>query len=256
MSNSLKIFFITLLTIIIIGVTIVFVLLMNGKIAIHSFESKIVYDENITEPFNIIDIKTNSMDITLNKSNDNVTNVKVYNNDKNNITISVLDNKLLINEEDNEYNWNMLFGKRELIVSLPEKEYDLIVNSTSGDIESTTNLNNVDITTTSGDMEMKEINNLKIKSTSGDIEIEKINNSLNIETVSGDIDIDELYITNNSNIKVTSGDVTINKSSNNIYYNTNVAIGDVKIDNNNRHAEYEMNINSNTGDIKVLQTIN
>ena len=248
MNKIIKVLLIILLTILVIGLIAVFILLLNNKIDLNIFQSKLIYDENITEPFNNIQLSTKSLDIELVKSNDLNANVKVYDSKSNELSVKVEDNTLKI-ENDRQTSWCFFcFGDSKVIISLPEKEYDLVVNATSGDIESQVDLNNATIVTTSGDIdftkvnelvvtvtsgdiEINEANDITITSTSGDVEIGKINNSLNIETTSGDIDIDDLTIMKDSNIKVTSGDV--------------------KIANNNRHAEYELKISAKSGDIIV-----
>ena len=268
MSKMIKILSIIILTILVVVLIAVFVLLLNNKINLNISKSTLIYDENITESFNNIQVSTNSLDIELVKSKDLKASVKIYDRKDNELSVKVEDNTLKI-KNDRHTSWCFLcFGESKAIISLPEKEYDLVVNATSGDIESQVNLNNATIVTTSGDIdftkvnelvltvtsgdiEINEVNNITITSTSGDVEIGKINNSLNIETTSGDIDIDNLTIMKDSNIKVKSGDVTINKTADNIYYNATATSGDVKITNNNRHADYELKIDTKSGDILV-----
>ena len=123
--------------------------------------------------------------------------------------------------------------KNEVIISLLENEYNLVINSTLGDIE------------------VNEVSDVTITSTSGDVRIGIANNSLNIETTFGYIDINDLTIMEDSSIKVISGDVIIHKSSDNIYYNAKTTSGDVKMCDDNRHADYEMKINAKSGDIII-----
>ena len=267
-SRVLKIISIILLSLLIIGLCIVFILLFNNKISFKSFESKLIYDKNITDFFDTIKVSTKSLDIQLVKSNNNVSNVKVYDKKDNEISVKVEDKTLIIDSNKNKSWCFLCFGKNKAVISLPEKEYNLIVNSTSGDIESNVDLNDVTIVATSGDIELnktndfvatvvsgdievKEAHNLVISSTSGDIEIGKIKNSLEIETTSGDINIEDLTIDKNSSIRVISGDININKSSGNIYFDAKVTSGDVLIGNNNRHGDYELKINAKSGDIRV-----
>ena len=270
MNNALKIVSISLLIIIIIGLTVGFILIMTNKINFNFFKTELVYNENIKEEFNKINISTDSIDIKLVKSKDDIANVKVYDRKDDYVSVRVEDGTLIIENRNDIKNWLFSFGKKEILISLPEKEYDIVSKSTSGDFVSSINLNNADISATSGDIILQNVNNLKIKltsgdietkevnnmtsiSTSGDVEISKINNSINVETTSGDIDIDSISITKNSNIRATSGDITINKSSSNIYYDANVTSGNIKIDDNNRHADYELKINTKSGDIRVNQ---
>lgn len=268
MSRALKITLISLLIIAIISFTGLFILLMNGKINFDFLKSELVYNENIEEVFNTIQISTTSLDVRLIKSDSEKVNVKVYDRDDSGLSVKVENNTLLIEKDNRIISHFLNFGKREVIISLPEQEYNFILKSTSGDISSEVDLKMANIVTTSGDIKLqkvddlnikvtsgdiniKEANNVNINSTSGDVEIYKINNSLDVDTTSGDININELTITKNSSIDVISGDVLIHKSSSNIYYNTKVISGDVRIDNNNRHADYELSINTKSGDISV-----
>ena len=268
MSKIIKILLIILLTILISGLIFVFVLLLNNKMDLKIIQSKLIYDENIIEPFDNIQVSTNNLDIKLVKSEDSNVKVKVYDRKDSHLSVKVNDNTLII--DNNEHNsWCFFcFGKSEVIISLPEKEYNLVINSSSGDIISKLDFNTVTIVTTSGDttlnkvndlvinstsgdIEINEVGNVTITSTSGDVEVGKVINSLNIETTSGDIEINDLTIMKDSSIKVISGDVIIHKSSDNIYYNAKATSSDVKISNNNRHADYEMKINAKSGDIIV-----
>ena len=271
MSRALKITFISLLMIVIIGVTSVFVLLMTGTINFDFFNTKVIYNENIDESFDKIKVSTTSLDVKLVKSSDEKVNVKIIDKENDGVIVKVEDNTLLI-QYDTKKRFFLCFCKREAIISLPEKEYDLIVKSTSGDITSEVNLTSAMIITTSGDIRLNnvgdfksvvtsgdikanDVHNANLLATSGDIRIDRIDESVEIGTTSGDIKINELTIKKDSHITATSGDVTINKSSSNIYYNTEVTSGNVKIDNNNRLAEFELKIETKSGDIRVKEIV-
>ena len=263
MDKAVKVLLIVFLSLLILGLIWIFTINIDIKIP----KSKLIYDQNIEEEFNSITISNSSLDIKLIKSD--VTNLKVYNNKETDIKVKVEDNTLKIDTEEDNHFCMFCFGKNELVLSLPENLYDLVINNKSGDINSKIDLNNATILSssgdiflpkandlvvniTSGDLEVNEVKNIVINSSSGDIKINKIIDSVEIEATSGDINIEELSITKNSKIKVTSGDVTIHKSSNNIYYDAKATSGDIIIKDNDRHAEYEINITSKSGDIKVL----
>lgn len=264
--NILKIIFLVILIAILTGVLVLF----TNKDFDFNFgaTASLIYDKNIEKDFNKIDIYSESLDIKLVKSNDNNVNVKVYDNKDNNVSVNVEDNTLKIFSENKIKCFFCFMKKREVVVSLPDEVYDLIIESKSGDITSNIDFNNVTIKSTSGDIKFNNINeskitatsgnilidkvnNITIKSTSGDVDINAINKYLNIETKSGDINIKNLSLTENSKISVTSGDVTIFKSSEDIYYNATATSGDVKIKNNNRFANIELTINAKSGDIVV-----
>lgn len=276
MNKGITITLISLLSLLVITLIVGLVLLINNNYTFKfnnlnfglGSKTTLIYDENITENFNKIDIYSKSLDFKFVKSTDSTTNVKVYDDKKNTVSVNVENNTLKINSDNDNVCIFCFYSKRQAIISLPEKMYDLVLETTSGDIYSEINFNKVDLNTrsgdfelnnikegtikvTSGDIEINEADDLIINATSGDIQINKINKHLDIETTSGDIDINNLNLTKNSNIKVTSGDVTILNASNNIYYNTSVISGDVKVNNNNRHANVELTINTKSGDITV-----
>ena len=267
MDKTIKILIIVLLSILIVGSLGAFTILFTTNGNFEMYKTSKVYDNDITEEFNAINVDTDSLDVRIIKSNDEKVNVKVYDKKDNKVSIEVENNTLNI-EETVKDSICFMCGKREAIISVPEKEYDLVVQSTSGDVESRINLNNATIIVTSGDTELRkvndlsmivtsgdidveEVNNVTIVSTSGDVEIGKINSRLDIQTISGDIDIDDLTITEDSKIEVISGDVIINKTSNNFYCDAKATSGDVKVKDNDRRSEYELKIRTKSGDIIV-----
>ncbi len=276
MEKTITILRIVLLSLLICILCSVLVLFMNKDFNISKYinfetNSSLIYDENIEENFSIIDIYSRDLDFDFVKSKNDITNIKVYDNKNNKINITVEDDtlKIVSDNDTNNYCFFCFNLKKKAIISLPEKEYDLIIKTLSGDINSSIDFNNVTlestsgdlefvniknakINVTSGDIEIKEVDSLEIESTSGDVEIDKINNYIDIETRSGDISIEDLTITKDSSIKVTSGDIKVEKASENIYFDTSVVSGDVKINNNNRHAEYELKIKTTSGDIVVI----
>ena len=276
MNKRLVITLIILLSLITISLIIGLVLLINNnfpfKLDNFNFDfnpkSTLIYDKNIEDNFNTLDIYSKSLDFKFIKSTDNNTNIKIYDNKKNNVSIKTENNTLKIISNNKNTCFFCFTRKRKAVISLPDKIYDLILQTKSGDIISDIDFNKVDLNSTSGDIKfngikdanikvtsgdiiIKEVDNLKIKSISGDLLINKINKQLDIKTTSGDININYLTLTTNSNIEVTSGDVNILKASNDIYYNTNVLSGDVKINNNNRHANTELIIKTKSGDINI-----
>lgn len=276
MNKGITITLITLLSLIVITLIVGLIFLIDNKFTFKlsnlnfGFGSKsaLIYDKNINENFSKIDIYSKSLDFKFVKSNDNTTNVKVYDDKNNTVSVRVENNTLKIISDNDNVCIFCFPSKRQAIISLPEKIYDLVLETTSGDIYSEINFNKADLNTrsgdielnnikngnikvTSGDIKINEVDDLIIKTTSGDMEINKINKHIDSETTSGDIDINNLTLTKDSNIKVTSGDVTIINASNDIYYNTSVISGDVKINNNNRHASTELTITTKSGDIIV-----
>ena len=266
MNKIIKTLVIIFLMILVLFVGTLLFLLMTEKLDFSKTE--LVYDRYIEETFDSMEISTNSLDVRIVKSNDEKVNVKIYDREKENTIIKVENNKLIIKSENKNLLCFLCYDKRRVIISVPQKEYNLVLNTSSGDIISELDLNNTTISVTSGDIYLKKVNEFTMSSTSGDVKIEevnninanlisgdiiigKINNSLDIKTASGNINIGTLTITKDSTIKATSGDITIYKSSNNTYFDANTTSGDIKISNNNRKSEYKLKIKTKSGDIKV-----
>lgn len=126
---------------------------------------------------------------------------------------------------------------------------DMKLKSTSGDI-SLKNAEDVDIHTTSGDIEVGNIKNTSIASVSGEVNVDTIIGKMNITTTSGDIEIHQLDCQSDSEIKTVSGEVRINKLSH-AYVETKSVSGDADIVENDRTAEHTLKIKTTSGDIKV-----
>ena len=232
-------------------------------------KATLIYDKIIEEEFNKIDISTESLDIEFVKANDNIVNVKVYDEEDSSVYVGVTDNTLkVVSKNKTKVHFGIATMNKKVVISLPENIYDLVITSTSGDITSEIEFNNVSIKSTSGDIKLdkvkdadlsvtsgdifvKEVNNLIINSTSGDVDINKINNHIELKTQSGDVKINDLSLTEDSKIKVTSGDIKVLKSSSDIYFNASSKTGDIRINNNNRYGAAELTINTVTGDITV-----
>lgn len=266
--TALKITLLVLLIAVLVGVLVISINKDFSFASKFESKSKLVYDENIEEEFSKIDFYSESMDIEFVKSKDDKVNVKVYDSKENTTTVNVENDTLKIDSDKKEKCFFCIVGNRKTVIALPEKIYDLAIESKSGDILSNINFNKVSIDSKSGDIKLnsikegnlkvlsgdidiEEVDDIEIVSASGDVEINKINKHLDIDTKSGDIFIKDLTLTNNSNIKVASGDVTIYNASEDIYFNTKAVSGDVSINNNNRRANNELTIDTKSGDITV-----
>ncbi len=279
--DIIKIVLLVVLIAVIIGIAVIF---MNKDLKF-GIKTELIYDEIIKEEFNKIEIKSKSLDYEFVKSNNEEVNIKIYDAKDHNPIVKVEAETLKI-ETTEDFSCMFCFNiKRKVIISLPEDQYDLIVDATSGDLKSEIDFNNVkvsatsgdykfqnikdatinvssgditldkveklEIKSTSGDIKISEVDEFKAESTSGDIEVEKINNHIDLKTTSGDIEIKNLTLTNNSSINAKSGDIIVYNASEGIYYNTKVKSGDVKINNNDRYAEIELTINTTSGDIII-----
>ena len=126
---------------------------------------------------------------------------------------------------------------------------NVIASLTTGDVE----LNNVvkaDITGTTGDIDVNNVNNVKVKLTTGDITLGEVNGSLNLTSTTGDIEIAKANLTANSSINSGTGDIEINKTTG-CYIDAKTNIGDTRVNNNDRKSDIVLTITSRVGDIKV-----
>ena len=213
MNKGLAITLITLLSIMVITLTIGLIFLLNNNFTFNFDNIKLgsrgvlIYDKNINEDFNKLDIYSKSLDFEFIKSNDNTTNVKVYDDKNNTVQVKVENNTLkIVSDNRNNVCFFCFNTNRKAVISLPARIYDLVLETTSGDIYSEIDFINANINTRSGDIDLNNIKNANIKVTSGDIKINEVDD-LNIKTTSGDMAINKInkYIDS----ETTSGDILI-----------------------------------------------
>lgn len=126
---------------------------------------------------------------------------------------------------------------------------NLNIKTVSGEVK-VGDYENLEIETVSGDVNVLHADNLKVKTISGEISISSVANLLDLSTTSGDIDIKDIVLLKNSKIKTVSGDVEIERC-NNIYVSSKTVSGDVDIRYNNRMSDVELNITTTSGDIEI-----
>ncbi len=199
-----------------------------------------------------IDVTTSDVNIYLSDTNEN--KVICIENNKISFNTKVENNILTINEKDERKFYDKLFSISSLEINLYLSNATLeILNITlsTGDINIAPgfNINNANIKTTTGDIEIESniTDNLEIKNSNGDIEIEKCDNlgDVDIITKTGDIDFENVncksldvqintgkttlsnvLVTNDLRIEGTTGDVYLNKiDAENIYIT--LSTGDV-----------------------------
>ena len=86
------------------------------------------------------------------------------------------------------------------------------MKTTSGDIEMNfLNSTSIEINSVSGDIDSRTIEGkeTKINTTSGDIELEWIKSEVEVISVSGDVELDHFSPIGNSNFKTTSGEIEV-----------------------------------------------
>ncbi len=174
-------------------------------------------------PVNTQSVKLENIDyVTITYGSDNIT---FYESDTNELII-----KEYMNQKDSRYfariavsdkTINIKNGRRpwfsflisEIEVYLPKEYiYTLMTSTTSGKISSYINFNltNLNLSSTSGSIKLKNINagNINVRTTSGLIQIENINANSIINTTSGQISINN--IVGNTDIISTSGRIIVN----------------------------------------------
>lgn len=210
-------------------------------------------EEIISSEITKIYANMKSSDIIVQESNVEEATVKVYGDKKENIQIVTNQETLEIIETKRNQCFGICIGRYiRIVIEIPrEKEYSFDIKTISGDVDITTNISQIDLKTTSGDIYLSQANKVNVETVSGDIEIQEVTEALEIKTTSGDIEIASCQITQNSNIQTISGDVDISRLGD-IYVNTKTTTGDVKTPMNNRNATVELNIQTVSGDIETM----
>lgn len=275
-NKALTITKIVLLSIIVVLLsTILIILLVKPNAGINFFKlsskSELVYEKEITEPIQKIEVKTKAADIQVEKNDTDKISVKYYGEKEDKELSLTTDNEILNIIEETSYFCVGICNHAEhkIVISLPKDiEYEVDLKTASGDVYvPEISLSNISIKTvsgdigvisaqsakletTSGDIEINEVNKLIAKTISGEISVNKIKRSCDLKTTSGDVDIDLIELTTNSKITTVSGDVEINTNRGS-YIKTETVSGETSINNNDRYAETELTIKTTSGDIEV-----
>lgn len=220
----------------------------------------VVKKKDISEDFSNIDIHTVSMDITFERSSDNACHVEYTESSSNKFKVDLKDGTLHIDSESD--NWvihavnyfNFSFLHNKVTVYLPDKDYrSLDISTVSGDIAvNGFSFGNVKLGSTSGDISFSsQCASLDINTTSGKIDVKDIadGKDLSVNTVSGDLNISGCRFTETS-VHTTSGDISIDKTAPGKGSITTVS-GDV---NGKLVGDYEINTNTVSGDVDVADS--
>ena len=193
-----------------------------------------------------------STDVEIKASKDEKILVEYHSNQEKNGKIEFKDNTITVDESiSNLTCFGICNARRKIILYLPNNNVEIEIKTKSGDIKSGINLNNLNITTVSGDVSLKEIESLDFSTTSGDIVIDKITKKFTIKTVSGDILIHTLSIDENSNINTVSGDLVVTDNAANCYIDFTTVSGDNIIKKSDRKSDVVLNIHTISGDVSV-----
>lgn len=255
MNKIIKILLIIILLFIIISLTAVMAFFIKNDFRDFNMELIDSYETEVGE-IDRFYLELNSTDIEIKESQNDKILVEYYSNTDTDVKIENKDNNIVIEESKNDKKIKRIFfnNRKKVILFVPETyvgEYEL--KTKSGDIKSEIDLSNnkVNISSNSGDVSLKAVSNIDISTSSGDIEIYQINKESKINSSSGDICIDILNIEENSSITSTSGDVTIRKNQSDCYIETDTEHGDVEVNKNDRKSDIVLKIKTTSGDISV-----
>ena len=273
--KTISMILIIILTILAILITSIMIFLIKEEYHELNFtkkENKVI-TRKIYEPSTIekIKIESTSSDIEVKTSEKNKMKLIIYGKDKKEVTSEIENKTLNINKTSKEnFCFGWCFGKEDKIILYLPKEMkskleienytgdisleefenlELKITNKSGDIK-LGKINNLDITSQSGDIDIQVTASVKIKNTSGEIAITNILKQANIETNSGDIDIMNFTINEDSNITSKSGDIFISSITDS-YLSSHTSSGDIRIKESNRYAKYSLKMNTTSGDITV-----
>lgn len=288
MSKTWKWILISFLSIIVIGIIVLLVLGLSGKLSFMSFRNS--YN---TSNKKILDKQLDIENKDINIKSD-ATEINIINSDKNKIIVYGEDDELKFNDNNEisiEYKTkSKTFSFRKTIAKIDlylDKEYDgkiyiennfgniniekyknaffdidedagtvkietaekVIINNEFGDIK-VKKANEVIIDESAGKVSVGEVGTATIKNDAGKIEVSKVTNMLDIENDCGDIEIDTIDIKENSSVKCDLGSIRI-KNTNDIKINAKTDLGKIKINKNNKLASIRLDIKNDCGDIKV-----
>ena len=264
---------IVLLSLVAVSLTIGFSRMLKGDINFDMFNinskmEKIDSIEKDLTDVNKISLDILSTDVEIKEGD--VLLVEYYSNQETNASIEYSNKTISINEDSsNSRCIGICNVRRKIIITLPnEYNGELVIEAKSGDIKSLMDLENAEIHTMSGDIEIKNVKEADIKTMSGDVEVEVANNitvntmsgdvdvegatnKLSIKTTSGDISVYNLDIKKSSNITSTSGDIVVHNNNTNSYVDTKTSSGDVRVKKSDRKSDIVLTIETTSGDIRV-----
>mgnify|MGYP005793939621 CR=1 FL=1 len=122
---------------------------------------------------------------------------------------------------------------------------DGTISSTSGNIN-VANANKLNVSATSGDISLDETKNIIANTKSGNIEVRSITSKMDITTTSGDINIFSLSIKEDSKAEAKSGNIDI-KLDKDVFIDATTRSGNIDIDNTNTNPT--LIIKTTSGDI-------
>ena len=222
-----------------------------------SKQEKITIDHHnqakeFTNKITCVDVQARHANTTLKHSSDNGFHVDLHKDGK---LPEKLNHTLIAYQEEEKFIINVLpifpyktYGDYELVIQVPSELNKINLNSSSGDIYTNSiNIKHIKINSASGDINLQNLvcDILSLTVASSDIDIKHLTGNLDIKSASGDVQIDHAN-GDNFSFKNVSGDLNIQADYKRILLN-NVS-GDV-------NAEFktveQMNVSTTSGDINV-----
>ena len=278
MRKAVTVILITFLLLIITGVSILFVMLLNGNIKINelfnfnfkkSYIKEIAIDESYDNVFDNINIYTTAGEIDIYKSSTDKIQLVIYNK-KDKTTVTTDNNTLDISAKAKKCNFLCINPKIAKIELYIPSDYDksIKINTGFGDVivEEFENVNfeiknnygdvkinkanNVTADIDYGDIKVNSVNELVIDSNYGDIKVDTINKYFKISCDYGDVKIENANITEDSKIIDNFGDIKI-KNITGIYIDAKTDLGDVDVKGSDRSSSITLTLRADYGDIEV-----
>ena len=238
MSKALKIFFITLLSLLIIGIVTFLVLVLTDRIDLSRFRftslvsKELVFEKEYDNLFEKVVIDSDAANIEFKTSENNKIKVLVYGDEKR--TEVVADTMLTINTTTKPCKFFCINTRiSKVIVYLP-----------------ITYQNPITVDTKYGDIKGDTIYSIDAITDYGDIKFDSITNYFKLDTDFGDIRLGKINITKDSSATTDFGDIRIGET-NEVNISAKTDLGDVKIQNNYTNSEINLNLQTDFGDIKV-----
>ena len=240
----------------------------------------VIYQETFEDIENVI-VNVTSYDIEIKESEDTHIQVEISGSQKSKDKFNVEqeNDTLSINQNGSNICIGFCLGG-SITIYLPQEEITYTHLSNSGSLNSDVNLARVDIKTTSGDINLKnvregtfsstsgniqvanayklsasttsgdisldEVEDLVITSQSGHVKVGSVTYKMDITTNSGAIDISSLNIKEDSKIEAKSGNVDI-KLNQELFIDVSTKSGNIDI--NNTNASPSLSIHTTSGDI-------
>ncbi len=202
--------------------------------------------------------KSNGFRVYLFNTTNIAYDIYVPKNYEGNIFVESVSGDVFIDEELKLNNVEIKNTSGDIVFNRTISANEVKIKTVSGDIKlNDVNSNSLILESTSGDINTgRTTNYFEAKSVSGDVSIGGANGKISIQTTSGDISGYNFNIKEKSNAKSVSGDIKISlDKDSNCKINTNTTSGDIKLPNginvigNEPYAELELKTTS--GDIRI-----